>query len=54
MTTYLVTGGTGFLGRHLLDRLLARDDAEVYVVVRAALGGEARRPGRRSRVASFR
>ena len=36
MTTYLVTGGTGFLGRHLLDRLLARPDAEVAVLVRAA------------------
>src|SRR3954470_17647832 len=34
MTTYLVTGGTGFLGRHLVDRLLSRDDAEVLVVVR--------------------
>ena len=34
MTTYLVTGGTGFLGRHLVERLLSRDDAEVLVVVR--------------------
>ena len=34
MTTYLVTGGTGFLGRHLVERLLAREDAEVLVVVR--------------------
>ena len=34
MTTYLVTGGTGFLGRHLVERLLDRDDAEVLVVVR--------------------
>ena len=31
MTTYLVTGGTGFLGRHLVERLLAHDDAEVLV-----------------------
>ena len=36
MTTYLVTGGTGFIGRHLLERLLARDDAEVYALVRRA------------------
>ena len=36
MTTYLVTGGTGFIGRHLLERLLARDDAEVYALVRGA------------------
>jgi thioester reductase-like protein/short-subunit dehydrogenase len=34
MTTYLVTGGTGFVGRHLIDRLLARDDAEIYALVR--------------------
>ena len=34
MTTYLVTGGTGFLGRHLLERLLRRPDAEVSVLVR--------------------
>src|SRR5437764_4889554 len=34
MATYLVTGATGFLGRHLVERLLARDDAEVLVVVR--------------------
>jgi NAD(P)-dependent dehydrogenase (short-subunit alcohol dehydrogenase family) len=35
MATYLVTGGTGFVGRHLLERLLARDGAEVLVVVRS-------------------
>jgi thioester reductase-like protein len=35
MTTYLVTGATGFLGRHLVERLLARDDADVRVVVRS-------------------
>ncbi len=33
---YLVTGGTGFLGRKVLARLLARDDCEaVYALVRA-------------------
>lgn len=32
---YLVTGGTGFLGRAVLTRLLARDDCEaVYALVR--------------------
>jgi NAD(P)-dependent dehydrogenase (short-subunit alcohol dehydrogenase family) len=31
---YFVTGGTGFLGRHLIDRLLRRPDAEVFVLVR--------------------
>ncbi len=35
MTGYLVTGGTGFLGRHLLERLLRRPDAAVHVLVRA-------------------
>jgi thioester reductase-like protein len=34
MATYLVTGGTGFLGRHLLDRLVRRDGAEVICLVR--------------------
>jgi NAD(P)-dependent dehydrogenase (short-subunit alcohol dehydrogenase family) len=34
VTTYLVTGGTGFLGRHLVERLLARPDAEVLLLVR--------------------
>jgi NAD(P)-dependent dehydrogenase (short-subunit alcohol dehydrogenase family) len=32
---YLVTGATGFLGRHLLARLLARPDAEVTCLVRS-------------------
>ncbi|HVT22060.1 MAG TPA: SDR family oxidoreductase [Mycobacteriales bacterium] len=35
MTTYLVTGGTGFLGRHLVELLTARDDAKVLVLVRS-------------------
>ena len=34
MTTYLVTGGTGFLGRHLVERLLSRPDARVLLLVR--------------------
>jgi NAD(P)-dependent dehydrogenase (short-subunit alcohol dehydrogenase family) len=34
VTTYLVTGATGFIGRHLVERLLGREDAEVFVVVR--------------------
>jgi len=33
---YFVTGATGFLGRFLLERLLARPDAEVYCLVRPA------------------
>ncbi len=39
MTTYLVTGGTGFLGRHLLERLLRRPDATIHVLVREASAG---------------
>ncbi|HEX2132999.1 MAG TPA: amino acid adenylation domain-containing protein [Actinophytocola sp.] len=31
----LLTGGTGFLGAHLLAELLARTDADVYCLVRA-------------------
>src|SRR4051794_11999134 len=34
MPTYLVTGATGFLGGQLVERLLARDDASVYALVR--------------------
>jgi NAD(P)-dependent dehydrogenase (short-subunit alcohol dehydrogenase family) len=32
---YLVTGSTGFLGRHVLSRLLARTDAEIFCLVRS-------------------
>jgi NAD(P)-dependent dehydrogenase (short-subunit alcohol dehydrogenase family) len=31
---YLVTGATGFIGKFLLERLLAREDAQVYCLVR--------------------
>jgi thioester reductase-like protein len=34
MPVYLVTGATGFLGGQLVERLLGRDDATVYVLVR--------------------
>jgi NAD(P)-dependent dehydrogenase (short-subunit alcohol dehydrogenase family) len=37
MATYLVTGGTGFLGRHVLPLILDRDEsAEIHVLVRRA------------------
>ena len=35
---YLITGATGFLGRHLLERLLARG-VTVHAVVRAGSRG---------------
>ncbi len=43
MATYLLTGGTGFLGRHLLTRLARRPDATVHVLVRAASVGRLER-----------
>jgi NAD(P)-dependent dehydrogenase (short-subunit alcohol dehydrogenase family) len=32
--TYFVTGATGFIGRHLVERLLANRDGEIHVLVR--------------------
>jgi thioester reductase-like protein len=40
-TGTLLTGGTGFLGGELLARLLEREDAPVYVLIRAASDEEA-------------
>ncbi|MEO6468435.1 MAG: SDR family oxidoreductase [Acidimicrobiia bacterium] len=34
MTTYLVTGASGFLGGELVGRLLARDDSHIHALVR--------------------
>ncbi|CAM3034636.1 SDR family oxidoreductase [Prescottella defluvii] len=35
MATYIVTGGTGFLGKHTIERLLECDpDSEIHVLVR--------------------
>ena len=31
---YFVTGATGFIGKFLLERLLAREEAEIHVLVR--------------------
>jgi thioester reductase-like protein len=31
---YFLTGATGFIGRHLVERLLANRDGEIYVLVR--------------------
>jgi NAD(P)-dependent dehydrogenase (short-subunit alcohol dehydrogenase family) len=32
--TYFVTGATGFIGRHLVEQLLAKRDGDVFVLVR--------------------
>src|SRR6188472_1692239 len=32
--SYFVTGATGFIGRHLVERLLARDGGPIHVLVR--------------------
>ncbi len=32
--SYFVTGATGFIGRHLVERLLAREEGDVHVLVR--------------------
>src|SRR5436309_13417895 len=37
--TYFVTGATGFIGRHLVERLLERD-GQIYVLVRAESQGK--------------
>src|SRR5438309_321704 len=37
--TYFVTGATGFIGRHLVERLLARD-GDIHVLVREGSTGK--------------
>jgi NAD(P)-dependent dehydrogenase (short-subunit alcohol dehydrogenase family) len=34
MPTYFVTGATGFIGRHLVEQLLANREGQIYVLVR--------------------
>ena len=34
--TYFVTGATGFIGRHLVEQLLANRGGDVHVLVREA------------------
>ena len=36
---YFVTGATGFIGRNLIEQLLARDDSTIYVLVREGSRG---------------
>jgi len=44
MVNYIVTGGTGFLGHHVIPRLLHRDpDALIHVLVRRASVGKLER-----------
>ena len=43
--TYFVTGATGFIGRHLVERLLERD-GDIHVLVREGSRGQARRAAR--------
>ena len=43
--TYFVTGATGFIGRHLVERLLERD-GDIHVLVREGSAGQARRADR--------
>jgi NAD(P)-dependent dehydrogenase (short-subunit alcohol dehydrogenase family) len=54
MTTYLVTGGTGLMGRHVVECLARRDDATVFVLVRAGsaarLREQAKRTGNATRI----
>ena len=52
MTTYLVTGATGFLGGQLVERLLADPDADVHVLVRDASRGKLARGPAGGRAAS--
>ena len=33
---YFITGASGFIGRRLVKKLLAREDSTIYFLVRAA------------------
>ena len=48
MTTYLVTGGTGLMGRHVVERLARQDDATVFVLVRAGSAARLREQATRT------
>jgi NAD(P)-dependent dehydrogenase (short-subunit alcohol dehydrogenase family) len=54
MATYLVTGGTGLVGRRVVERLARRDDATVFALVRtrsaARLREQAERTGNAARI----
>jgi len=44
---YFVTGATGFIGRHLVEELLKRDDATVFALVREGSRGRLDELGKR-------
>ena len=44
---YFVTGATGFIGRHLVEELLKRDDAKVFALVREGSRGRLEDLGQR-------
>ncbi|MEA2171904.1 MAG: hypothetical protein QOF76_5204, partial [Solirubrobacteraceae bacterium] len=47
---YLVTGGTGFIGRFLVERLLAQHEGDIHVLVREGSEGKLERFGRSDRI----
>src|ERR1700737_5482299 len=57
MATYLVPGGPGLMGRHVVERLARQDDAPVFVLVRAEsaarLGEEAKRTRNAARIVAL-
>jgi thioester reductase-like protein len=48
MPKYLVTGGTGLMGRHVVERLARRDDATVFVLVRVGSAARLREQAHRT------
>ena len=37
MKHYLITGGTGMVGHHLVDRILQRESAQITILTRVAI-----------------
>src|SRR3954470_1501729 len=51
---YFVTGGTGFIGRFLVDRLLKERKGDIHVLVRPGSEGKLKRFGRSKRIKPVR
>jgi thioester reductase-like protein len=51
---YFVTGGTGFIGRFLVDRLLKERKGDIHVLVREGSEGKLKRFGRSKRIKPVR